>query len=496
MNKALIVKIIGLIMMIEAALMLLPMIVSALYKESSWSIFLAAAAGTAIVGAALFFLIKPKKNMLLSADGFIITAAAWVILAACGAVPFCLSGAFSSYLEAFFETVAGFTTTGITILADVTVLDHGMLFWRSLTHWIGGMGVLVFMLALAPVAGGGTSLKLLKAESPGPFKEKLTPKISQGAKWLYIIYIAMTLVQTCALMIAGMSAFNSLIVTFGTVATGGFAYLNTSLATLTMAQQIIVEIFMLLAGINFGLIFMVVTGRLKHIKKNEEFRWYLIITFVAAAIISIDLISNHIFTSAGETIHHAIFGSISSITSTGYSSTDMNLWPWYSKGIMILLMYIGGCSGSTAGGIKVSRFIILVKTLRRYVTELAHPRSVNEIKYNDKKLSPEVVKGTLVYFCLIVVISVVSILIVSIDPEMDFSTSFASVATTINNNGIDFHGVSVGGYGTFQWYTKIIYIIDMIIGRLEIFPVIILINTIFSPIGKLTKHVKRKTASV
>ncbi len=489
MNKAIILKLIGLILLIETALLILPVIVSLIYNDGDWTSFLYTLIISGVAGGCLFGFIKPSRMNINARDGFIITAGAWTVLSFAGAAPFSFSGAMPTYLDSLFEAVSGFTTTGITILPDVTVLSQSMLFWRSLTQWIGGMGVLVFMLALVPMLGG-SSVQIFKAESPGPIKEKLTPKMSQGAKWLYVMYIGVTLAEIIALCISGMDFFHSAVIALPTVATGGFAYLNTSLATFTVAQQIIVEIFMLIASINFGLMFLVITGKAKQARKNEELRVYLITVLVAAALIFVNLMQYNQMGSAGQNIHHSIFGTISSITSTGYSSADMNVWPWFSKGLLILLMFIGGCAGSTAGGIKISRFIILFKCVAQSLKSLYKPRHVVEVRYNGKKISPEVVKNTTLYFFLIVAITIASMIIVSQDPMMDFDTSLASVATTINNNGIDFHGVSVGGYITFQWYTKIVYIFDMLVGRLEIFPVLILIISAFSPFGKIVKKAR------
>ena len=491
MNKAFIIKILGFILLIEAVLMLAPIITGLVYGESDWVYFLYTLIGEAIVGGAIAYFVKPKRKKLHPVDGFLVVACAWVLLSAVGAIPFCLCGAYPDYLDALFEMVSGFTTTGITIVPDVEILSHSVLIFRSLSQWIGGMGVLVFVLALGPVAGG-SSFSIYKAEAPGPVKEKITSKISTSAKYLYLIYILLTAVEFVALVISGVAPFTSLNTAFTTMATGGFGIFNDSLASFTMGQQIIVEIFMFLAAVNFALLFLAFTGKFKRILKNTEFWVYLTIIILFAAAISYNTISVSAFNTAGEAIHHSIFGVISSLSSTGFSSTDMNVWPWFSKGLIILLMYIGGCAGSTAGGVKVSRFVIVFKAAFNYLKELAHPRTVREITFNKKKLRPEFVRNTLIYFSLLIVISITSMIIVSQDPTLDFSSSFAAVATTLNNNGIDFHGVSVGGYITFEWYTKIVFIFDMLIGRLEIFPILILLMMIFSPVGKIKGKFKKK----
>ena len=490
MNIKLVFKILGLILMIEAGFLLFPLIIALIYSESDWLYFLITAAGSMAVGALLFRL-KPANKHIYSKEGYVIVGLAWIIMSLVGAVPFCISGAIADYFNAVFESISGFTTTGITVLTDVETLSRSMLFWRSLTHWIGGMGVLVFMLAISPVADG-FSMYLMKAESPGPATEKITPKISQTAKLLYVMYIILTAAEIIALMISGLPLFESTLIAFATVATGGFSYLNTSLISFTTAQQIIVGVFMLLAGINFSLYFLTLTGRFKKAVKDIELIWYFIILAIGIILISINVyITKNQFNSWSGTIHHTVFAAISSMTSTGFFAYDYNLWPWFSKGIILLLMFIGGCAGSTAGGLKVSRIILVFKTLKRYIKESIHPRGVNVIKYNGKTVSEDTMRSTAMYFMIFIVIMVCSMLIVSQDPDMDLDTTLASVATTLNNNGIEFKNVSVGGYGTFAWWTRLVYIIDMLIGRLEILPVMAIFASIFAPVTNVSKHFKR-----
>ena len=491
MNYRLVFKILGLILLIGAAFMVLPLLIALIYGEEDWKYFLITALGTAVIGG-LLFAIKLKRKSLYSREAFIIVGLSWVLLSLSGAVPFFISGAIPNYFNAFFESVSGFTTTGITILSDVEVLSRSMLFWRSLTHWIGGMGVLVFMLAVSPVAGGA-SMYLMRAESPGPSTEKITPKISQTAKVLYLMYFVLTIAQVIALVIAKLPLFESVLIAFGTVATGGFSYLNTSLTTFTVAQQVIVGVFMALAGINFSLYFLALTGRFKKALRDIELHWYFIIMLIGMVLISINVyITKNNFNNWPDTIHHTFFATVSSMTSTGYFSYDYNLWPWFTKGVLILLMFIGGSAGSTAGGLKVSRIILFFKTLKRYIKETLNPRGVNVIKYNKKAVSDETLRDIMMYFGLFVIIAVCSMIIVSQDPDMDLDTTLASVATTLNNNGIEFKSVAVGGYGTFAWWTRLVYIIDMLIGRLEIFPVMAIFASIFSPVSNITKHFKRK----
>lgn len=486
MNKRLILKVIGVIMLVEAALMLLPMIVGLIYGESDWIYFLYVLAGTGIVGGLLLWLMKPEKSGLFVSDGFIITAGAWIVLSAVGAIPFSISGVFPSYLDSLFETVSGFTTTGVSVLPDIEALSHCMLFWRGLTNWIGGMGVLVFLLALTPVAGGA-SIHLYKAESPGPVSEKLTSKISTGAKYLYYLYISISAAQVIALMIAGLPFFNSVIVTFGTVATGGYTFLNTSLATLTVAQQIITEISMVICGSSFGVLFLLLTRKFRKAWINTEVKVYLLFVIIPSLLIAFSLFSHGIFGTFGESLHQSFFATISTLTTTGFVATDMNIWPWFAKGLLLFLMFVGGCSGSTAGGVKVVRVVVMLKALRNYLKELAHPRSVSEVKLNKRRINDDLIRSSLLYICLIVVITVVSMFIVSLDPAMNFIDSFSSVATTLNNNGVEFFGSS-GGIIMSQWFAKIVFIIDMLIGRLEIFPILILVTSLFTPVKHAFKR--------
>ena len=490
MNKGLILKILGMIMIIEAALMVLPIIVALVYHEPHWLHFLITAAGLAVLGL-LLYLIKPKSINLHARDGFLIVALAWLVLSAAGAVPFVISGSIPNYLDALMETVSGFTTTGVTILDDIEALSHSMLFWRSFTHWVGGMGILVFMLSITPIAGGGSALYLMKAESPGPVTEKVSPKISNTAKWLYVIYLAITAAEVIALCIAKLPLFNSLLVSFATMGTGGFPYLNSSLMELAWAQQTIVTVFMFVAGVNFSLYFLVATGKGLSAIKDEEFRWYAVIYVVSVVIITLNVYLNGKFETVAEAIHHVAFGVASVITTTGFASCDMDLWPWFSKGLLLLIMFIGACAGSTAGGIKVSRFALMIKNCRAYLRKMMHPRSVNVVRFNKKEVQSDVRHTVMFYMVALVLLTVLSMVVVTYDPKSDFTTAFSAVATTINNNGIAFGGAA-GSMSGFAWYSKVVFIIDMLIGRLEIFPIIILFATMVHPITWLSRKIKRK----
>lgn len=491
MNWKRILKILGFIMLITGAFMLLPMIVAFIYHEKDWIYFLITIVGLAVIGVQLY-MIKPDDQNFFSKDGYLIVALAWIVMGLAGAVPFCISGLIPDYINAVFESVSGFTTSGISILSDVEAASHSMLFWRSLTHWIGGMGVLVFVLALLPVAGGA-SMHIMRAEAPGPTTDKVVPKISETAKFLYIAYFVLTVAEIIALVIAKLSVFQACIISFGTLATGGFSFLNSSLATFTAAQQIIVIIFMYLAGINFSLFFLVVTKKTKKALADTELIWYTIIMAATVVIITANLyITGHQFANFGETLRASAFAGVSAMTSTGFAAFDYNQWPLFTRGLMLLVMFIGGCAGSTGGGIKVSRVVILVKSLRLYIKKKMHPRSINVTFFNKQMVSDEIIKDILVYFGLFVMIYVGSMLIVTTEDSMDFGTAFASVATAINNNGIEFKNVGAAGFGNYAWWSRIVFIIDMLIGRLEIFPIVILFGAITSPVRKAYRQIKRK----
>ena len=478
-------------MLVTGAFMLLPVIIAFIYGEGDWKYFLITIAGLVIIGLPLV-LIKPEKKSFFSKDGFLIVALAWIVMGLAGAVPFCISGLIPDYINALFESVSGFTTSGISILPDVEAASHAMLFWRSLTHWVGGMGVLVFVLALMPVAGGA-SMYIMRAEAPGPTTDKVVPKITQTAKFLYIAYIVLTLAEVIALMIANLSVFDSFIISFGTLATGGFSYLNTSLATFTAAQQIIVIVFMYLAGINFSLFFLVVTKRTKKAIADTEFIWYTIIMAAGIALITLNLyLSGNAFPTFGETLTQTAFAGVSAMTSTGFAAFDYNQWPLFSQALMILLMFVGGCAGSTGGGLKVSRVVLAFKSVHLYIREKRHPRSINAVKFNKKEVGDDVMKGILIYFAAFAIIYTASMFIVTLEESIDFGTAFASVATAINNNGIEFKNIGAAGFGNYAWWTRIVFIIDMLIGRLEIFPILVLFGSILHPVSAVYKKIKKK----
>ncbi len=453
--------------------MILPVLVDLCYREGKFLSYLITMAILLVVGVVITRF-KPKNKTIHARDGFVIVSLGWILVSLFGALPFFLSGEIPNYLDAVFEAVSGFTTTGASILTDVEALCHANLFWRSFTHWIGGMGVLVFIMAVLPLAGGGGDIYLMRAESPGPDVGKLVPKSISTARILYGIYLGMTVIEFVLLLIGKMPLFDSITLTFGTAGTGGFGVRNDSIASYTPYQQGVITVFMALFGVNFNLYFLLLCGKIKDILKSEELRAYILIMFSAILIITLDVRS--FFDTGFESFRHAAFQVSSVMTTTGYSTTDFDKWPDLSKVIMLIVMCIGSCAGSTAGGIKVSRVILIFKNARRELKRLLHPRSVNVVKFDGKKVTDDVMQGTSVYMCLYIFIMAISMLIVSFD-NVDLVSNFSGVIATLNNIGPGLGTVGpTGNFSVYSWFAKCVFIIDMLFGRLEIFPLILLFS--------------------
>ena len=471
MNKKMIGYILGKMMGVEGLLLLIPAFVSLIYHEKSVISFLIVAAILLVIYA-VFGRKVPASKQIYGKEGFVIVGLAWILWSAFGALPFVISGSIPHYIDALFETISGITTTGSTILVDIEALPMGISFWRSFTHWIGGMGVLVFLLTLIPLAGG-SHMNLMKAESPGPSVGKLVPKVRQTAKYLYIIYFALTVIEVIFLLFGGMNLFEALTTSFGTAGTGGFAIWNDGFVSVSPYNQWVVTIFMLLFGVNFGFYFLILTGKLRDALKFEEVRIYFIIVIASAVFIFINLWHFALYAPV-EGIRHAFFQVASIITTTGFASANFDLWPETSRTILVILMFIGACAGSTGGGIKVSRFIIAFKSFIKEIISYLHPRSVKKIKVEGKPLEHETLRATNVYFMTYMVIFAVSVLLVSIEHK-DLVTNFTAVAATFNNIG---PGLSLVGpmanFGHFTDFTKYILMFDMLAGRLEIFPMLLL----------------------
>lgn len=477
MNFSMIFKSLGLVMIVEAACMLPSLLVSLLYKQTDFLSFVITLFALIILGLALYS-IKARHNNIYARDGFAIVSVGWVLVSFFGALPFFISGAIPSFIDAFFESVSGFTTTGSTILKEIESLPRGILFWRSFTHWMGGMGVLVLTLAILPKAGA-TTYQIMKAESPGPNPGKLVPKIGQTAKILYGIYIVLTIIQIGLLLIAGMPVYDSFIHAFGTAGTGGFSNMNKSVGAYgNVFIEVIITVFMFLFGVNFTLFYQGLKGNIKSIFKDEEFRFYLGTVLAAILLITWNLYGS-VFDSLWEGLRHASFQVSAIITTTGYATTDFNLWPVFSKSILVLLMFIGASAGSTGGGIKCIRIVLLFKAVKREIIKIIHPRSVYSVKVGGRIVEEETLSGVMTYFFVYIALFVGSLLIVALN-GMDLVTTFTSVATTIGNVGPGLAVVGpTGSFADFSFLSKLVFSINMLFGRLEIFPMLILFTPTF-----------------
>ena len=474
MNKKVIIYVMGWILNIEAVFMLLPCITALIYRETSGFWFLAVMAVCGGIGL-IFTRKKPENMVFFAKEGFVSVALSWVILSFFGALPFYLSGEIPLFEDAMFEVISGFTTTGASILPDVESFSKCMIIWRSFTHWIGGMGVLVFILSILPLAGG-YNMYIMKAESPGPSVGKLVPKVRTTAKILYKIYLAMTALQIILLIIGGMPLFDSLAISFGTAGTGGFGIKNNSMAFYdSYYLQGVVTVFMILFGVNFNVYHLFLTRHPKEALQSEEARAYLGI--IAASILLITVNIRGGFGNLFSAFHHAAFQVASIITTTGYSTVDFDLWPEFSKGILVVLMFIGACAGSTGGGIKVSRIVILLKAVRKELGSLLHPRSVKVLKLEGKPIEHNVLRSINTFLGAYIVIFTASVLLVSLD-NFDFTTNFTAVAATFNNIGPGLAGAGPAqNFSHFSPLSKYVMMFDMLAGRLEIFPMLL----IFAP---------------
>lgn len=472
MNYSIIVYIIGYIFRFQAVFMLLPLVTSLLYREKDGIAFLITIILCILAGTALT-LKKPSNKVFYTKEGCVTVALSWIFLSLSGALPFTIGGAIPNYIDAVFETVSGFTTTGASILENVEALSHCMLIWRSFTHWIGGMGVLVFLLSLLPLTGG-YHMSLMRAESPGPSVSKLVPKVQSTAKILYLIYFGMTVSEMVLLLLGKMPLFDTICTAFGTAGTGGFGVKADSIAGYSTYIQIIVTIFMILFGINFSFYYLLLSKKLLQALKLEEVKYYLGIIFAAIVIITANI--SHMYQNIGTAIRDAAFQVGSIITTTGFATADFNQWPELSRTILVILMFVGACAGSTGGGIKVSRFIILFKSIRKEIMLYLHPNAVKKVKMDGKSIPHEVVRSTNIFISAYVLIFAVSALLISLD-NFDQITNFTAVAATLNNIGPGLELVGpVGNFSMFSWFSKIILIFDMLLGRLEIFPLLLLFS--------------------
>ena len=471
MNHASIIYIIGKILQIEALFLSLPLLVALLYREGDYHAFLIPVVLCAVTG----FLLsrkKPGKMVFYAKEGFVTVALGWIVMSLMGCLPFMLNGDIPGFTDAFFETISGFTTTGSSILNDVEVLSHGSLFWRSLTHWIGGMGVFVFLLAIMPMTGAH-NMHLMRSESPGPDVGKLVPKLKNTAKLLYELYFALTVILIILLFITGMNPFDALTISFGTAGTGGFGVKNSSIAGYSALQQIIISVFMILFGVNFNFYYFLTAGKsIKTALKMEEVRVYFAVILVSTLIIMAN--ARGFFTSLFDAFNKSLFQVASVITTTGFATTDFDLWPTASKTVLFILMFIGACAGSTGGGLKVSRVIIVFKMFHKEMSHFIHPRLVKGIHMGGKAVKDETVEGVKLYLVIFIVIYMISAFIISFD-DKGIDTSFTAVAATINNIGPGLSGVGpTRNFSDFSLLSKWVLMFDMLAGRLELYPMLLL----------------------
>ncbi|MGX7205191.1 TrkH family potassium uptake protein [Enterococcus pingfangensis] len=476
MNRKMVVFTIGKLLKVEALLLLLPFIVGLIYREQEATAYAVVAVFTLLVGTLLSWK-KPKNRNIFAKEGFFIVGVSWTLLSLFGAFPFMLSGEIPSLTDAFFETVSGFTTTGSSILTTLSTISHASLFWRSFTHWVGGMGILVFTVAFIPIASGRT-MHILKAEMPGPIIGKLVSKVSVTARILYVIYTVLTVIQIILLVLGDMPLFDSILNSFATAGTGGFAMSDAGIAGYNSAYiDGVLSVFMILFGINFNLIYFFILGKIVPVLKSEELRGYLAIIAVSTILITINISSQ--YPSYLKAFRYAVFQVASIITTTGFATANYDLWPMFSQMILLLLMFVGACAGSTGGGIKVSRIQILIKHAIQELKKIIHSRSVASLKYEGETISTKTMENIHAYLVLYLLVFVVSLLILSLE-NIQFQTIFSAVATCINNVGPGFKGVGpTENFGFLSNLSKWTLSFAMLAGRLEMFPILLLFSKPF-----------------
>ncbi len=472
MNGAMVIYILGSVLKVEAFFLLFPCLVALVYGEAAGRWFVL----TAVLSAAAGFLLagkKPQNTVFYLKEGCVSTALSWIVMSVVGCLPFYWSEAIPSFTDALFETISGFTTTGASILSDVECLPWSILFWRSFSHWIGGMGVLVFLLAIIPLSGG-SHMNLMRAESPGPSVGKLVPKVRATARILYMIYFGLTVVELIFLLIGGMPFLEALMISFGTAGTGGFGVRNSSIGGYSPYIQWVVAVFMVLFGVNFNAYYFILLKRFKQAFSMEEVKGYFLIIAAASAVIFINIYDRTM--TAADTLRHVVFQVSSLMTSTGFATVDFDLWPSAAKVVLIIIMFIGACAGSTGGGLKVSRVLILGKSVRRELNAYLHPKSVKTIKMEDKPLDQSAISSVGVYFTTFILIFGVSFFLISLEGN-DLETNFTAVLTTLNNMGPGLAKVGpTQNFGGLSVLSKYVLMFDMLAGRLELFPMLVLFH--------------------
>lgn len=473
MNFSMIIYVLGWVLKLEAGIMILPIICALIYQEF-WAVqALAVSAILALVIGTLATVKGPKRTDYYAREGFVICALSWIVMSLIGALPFYLTGTIPSYIDAVFEIVSGFTTTGASILSEVEHLGKGLLFWRSFSHWVGGMGVLVLVLTILPL-GGGYNMMIMKAESPGPDVSKIVPRVADTAKALYKIYAALTLVWIVLFLLSGMSIYDSICIAFGSAGTGGFAVRNSGMADYSMLSQFLISVSMIMFGVNFNVYYLMQKRKFKDALQCEEARVYLGIIAFSTFFFAINIVKMY----GGDflyALHHSFFTVGSIITTTGYSTLDFATWPQASQMLILFLMFTGACAGSTGGGFKISRLIIMVKEIGKELLVLVHPEAVKHIRLENKSLEHNVVRSVNCYLIMYVVIFMVSVFLIACADNFDFTTNFSAVAATFNNIGPGLAAVGpTCNFGAYSDFSKIVLTFDMLAGRLEILPMMLL----------------------
>ena len=477
MNYKMVGRFMSLVVITEAVFMLPAWIISIINGEDvAATAFAISIIGSIIAGMVVLFLCRKVEIRFYAREGLVSAGLGWLIMSLVGCMPFFISGEVPAFVDAYFETVSGFTTTGASILTDVEAMSKGMLYWRSFTHWLGGMGVMVFLLAVIPASekGSGFTMHLLRAESPGPNVGKLVPRMRQTATILYMLYIALTMICFVFLLIGDMSPFEAICTAYGTAGTGGFGIKNDSMASYSVYIQNVCTVFMILFGVNFTCYYMLLLGKVKDVLKDEELRLYLGLIFSSVILISIN--TRSMFHSLGETVQQVFFQVATIITTTGFATTDFDLWPTFSKAILIILMFCGASAGSTGGGFKCGRILLLFKNLQRNLHKTLNPQKVLVVRNNGQVVSEKVLDNLNTYLIAYVMITIVSFLIICLDGK-SLTTTMTSVAACFNNIGPGLDGVGpTCNYHNFSVLSKIVLIVDMLAGRLEIFPIMILLS--------------------
>lgn len=472
MNFSMVIYILGWILNLQAGFMMVPALTALIYGEKEGLCFVIIAAALLVIGIPCV-LFKPKNRRMRAREGFVIVAFAWIILSLTGAIPYRVTGAVPTYVDALFETVSGYTTTGASVLADAGALNHCLDIWHCFTVWVGGMGILVFMLAVLPLTGGN-SLHIMRAESPGPVVGKILPHMRDTAKALYMIYIGLTLTEMVVLRIVGLSIFDSICMSFSNAGTGGFGVLSDGTMGYTAVQQIVLTVFMYVFAINFSIYFLILTGRIKDALKNEELRVYLGIVLIAVLTITFNIKSQY-NGSFGTALRHSAFQVATVTSTTGYASTDFNTWPLLSKTLLVILMFMGACAGSTCGGMKVSRYIIMTKNYFREMNSYVRPNRVHLVKMDGKRVDENTIRGVSNYFYAYILFFAASLILISIQNNTDLTTNFTAVTACLNNIGPGLGSVGpAASYIHLSNLQKVVLTVDMLTGRLELYPILVL----------------------